>query len=127
MKNLFYCLIISLLILGCTPAGLKNDKAEEPNDPYATEGTSTADVASSPFDSVTSQTVGYRYWYVYYSTETMEGFLISRSTKTGFSLIETVALIRSSKPSVKADEFVGVKFFAEVNRECYDEYYADNQ
>jgi hypothetical protein len=124
MKTVFYCFILTLILISCRPAGLKNDTPDEPVDHYATEGTVTV-TESNPFDNVTQTTDGYHYWYVYFSAgNEMEGFLIVKSTKPGFSLNETILAIQEKWPSHK-DDYIGVHFFAEVNQDCYNEYYED--
>jgi hypothetical protein len=122
MKYLFAILMLVLLV-GCRPAGLKND-TPEPTDPYATEGT-VAEASTNPFDSVTSTADCYRYWYIYFSAgNEMEGFLIIKSTKPGFLLTEAISNIKEKWPAHK-DDYIGVHFYSEVNQECYDEYYED--
>jgi hypothetical protein len=129
MKNVLIAIaILSALFLisnGCTQASLKTDKTEstaiDQESPIYVDNTT-----ANPFDSVTGTTGSVKYWYVYFNADnTMEGFTVFESTKPGFSLNDAISAIKTKWTSIKADGYIGIIFFAEVNRQCYDEYNED--
>ena len=81
-----------------------------------------------PGTSYAGHGTGYSYWYVYVQTGSdVERFAILRLDQPDFSLVQAIKTIRQIWPSIKDDDYVGIKFFCSVTEACFMEYWQERK
>lgn len=65
------------------------------------------------------------YWYVFFKTDKMGGYLIVKFDEPSFSLIGAISQIKTKWVSIGDEEYIGIEFFAPVSETCYEEYLAE--